>query len=270
MTTTATVYALWSAPRARSTAFFRSMVERGDVIAVHEPFFNVAAFGRTEIGETSITSHSTLLAHLRDRGDAPSVFFKETTDHRYEVVLADQRFLAQARHAFLIRRPEEVAASYHALYPELQRHEVGLETLHELCTAVENAAGHDPIVIDSVDLVARPQATMRAYCQAVAIPFLPGALTWTPADRPEWGRTARWHRRTAASSGFDDGVRRYEQTAQEAERLAAYAAYHRPFYDELRARRLVVPPDSVGGLDRSEVETVRHGHGGQRGGGPVD
>jgi hypothetical protein len=31
------VFALWSAPRARSTAFFRSMLERGDLLALHEP-----------------------------------------------------------------------------------------------------------------------------------------------------------------------------------------------------------------------------------------
>ena len=40
------VFALWSAPRARSTAFVRSMVERGDLIALHEPFCNRADFGR--------------------------------------------------------------------------------------------------------------------------------------------------------------------------------------------------------------------------------
>jgi hypothetical protein len=43
------VFALWSAPRARSTAFFRSMVERGDLIALHEPFFDLLAFGETEV-----------------------------------------------------------------------------------------------------------------------------------------------------------------------------------------------------------------------------
>jgi len=31
-----TVFALWSAPRARSTAFFRSVAERGDVTVLHE------------------------------------------------------------------------------------------------------------------------------------------------------------------------------------------------------------------------------------------
>ena len=30
------VFALWSAPRSRSTAFFRSMLERGDLLALHE------------------------------------------------------------------------------------------------------------------------------------------------------------------------------------------------------------------------------------------
>jgi hypothetical protein len=28
---------LWSAPRSRSTAFYRMMIERGDFTAVHEP-----------------------------------------------------------------------------------------------------------------------------------------------------------------------------------------------------------------------------------------
>jgi hypothetical protein len=34
------VFTLWSTPRARSAAFFRSMLERGDVVAVHLPFYD--------------------------------------------------------------------------------------------------------------------------------------------------------------------------------------------------------------------------------------
>jgi hypothetical protein len=41
------VLALWSAPRARSTAFFRSMLERGDLLALHEPFEGLMYFGDT-------------------------------------------------------------------------------------------------------------------------------------------------------------------------------------------------------------------------------
>ena len=41
-----------------------------------------------------------------------SVFLKDHPPTTYlRDVLADRRFLAEARHAFLIRRPEEIAAS---------------------------------------------------------------------------------------------------------------------------------------------------------------
>ena len=41
---------LWSAPRSRSTAFFRMMIERGDFTGVHEPFSYLAEFGYAEAG----------------------------------------------------------------------------------------------------------------------------------------------------------------------------------------------------------------------------
>ena len=45
------VFALWSAPRARSTAFFRSMAERGDMTVLHEPFCNLRDYGETDAGD---------------------------------------------------------------------------------------------------------------------------------------------------------------------------------------------------------------------------
>lgn len=71
-------------------------------------------------------------------------------------------------------RPEEIAASYHALYPEMKQHEVGLETLRELYRAVVHAGGHQPVVIDSDDLIASPAAVMTGYCQAVGFALSAG------------------------------------------------------------------------------------------------
>ena len=45
------VLALWSAPRCRSTAFERMMMERGDRVVVHEPFSRVVDFGTVEVGD---------------------------------------------------------------------------------------------------------------------------------------------------------------------------------------------------------------------------
>jgi Sulfotransferase domain len=234
------VFALWSAPRARSTVFFRSMVERGDMIAVHEPFCNLADCGETDLDGRTFDSPVSLLAWLRDETDDVSVFLKDTTDRRHGEVLDDQRFLAEARHAFLIRRPEEIASSYYALRPDMRIDEIGLEALHELHTAVRDAGGYRPVVIDSDDLVARPEATMAAYCAAVGLPFVPQALTWEPGERPEWRRSARWHAEVSASSGFEQRERVHTHTVESSDQLARFAAHHLPFYEQLHAQRLDV------------------------------
>jgi hypothetical protein len=63
-----TMLMLWSALRSRSTAFYRMMTERGDFHAVHEPFSNVAIFGRTEIGGKPLASAPEVIAGLAAPG----------------------------------------------------------------------------------------------------------------------------------------------------------------------------------------------------------
>ena len=163
-------------------------------------------------------------------------------DRQHEEVLADRRFLAGARHAFLIRGPEEIAASYYALFPSMTINAIGMERLCEMQTAISNAGGTPPVVIDSDDLVTRPAATMAAYCAAVGLSFNPRALTWEHGERPEWRRSARWHKDISASSGFEQRERVYRHTVENSGGLARFAAHHRPFYEQLYAQRLDVTP----------------------------
>ena len=245
------VFALWSAPRARSTAFFRSMLERGDLLALHEPLEGQLYFGNTEVDGRTFESPAALVTWLRDDTHDLRVFLKETTDSQVlELVAADRRFLAEARHAFLIRRPEEIAASAYAViasihetdpdYPDMRLESIGLEALHALHAAVRDAGGHPPVVIDSDDLVARPEATMAAYCAAVGLPFIPEALTWQPGERPEWRRSARWHADVSATSHFARRERHYAHTVETSDELARFAAHHLPFYEQLYPQRLQV------------------------------
>jgi hypothetical protein len=236
------IFALWSAPRARSTAFFRSMAERGDLTVLHEPFSNLQDYGETDAGGRTFDSPSTLLAWLGDQAHRRDVFLKDTMDHQHDEVLADRRFLAGARHAFLIRGPEEIAASYYALFPSMTINAIGMERLCEMQTAISNAGGTPPVVIDSDDLVTRPAATMAAYCAAVGLSFNPRALTWERGEQPEWRRSARWHTDASNSSGFERHEREYPHTVENSEKLARYAARHRPFYEQLYAQRMDVSP----------------------------
>ena len=119
---------------------------------------------------------------------------------------------------------------------------IGMERLCEMQAAIGNAGGTPPVVIDSDDLVTRPAATMAAYCAAVGLPFNPRALTWEQGEQPEWHRSARWHTDASNSSGFERRERQYQHTVENSEELAQYAAYHRPFYEQLYAQRMDVSP----------------------------
>lgn len=219
------------------------MVERGDMTVLHEPFCNLRDYGEIDAGDRTFGSPLPLLAWLRDETHDMRVFLKDHPPAAYvRDVLADRRFLAEARHAFLIRRPEEIAASNYALHPGMNIGSIGLERLCGVQDAVRDAGGDASAVIDSDDLVARPEATMAAYCAAVGLPFNPRALTWEPGERPEWRRSARWHVDVSASSGFERRERVYPHTVENFRELARFAAHHRPFYERLYAQRLDVKP----------------------------
>lgn len=110
--------ALWSAPRSRSTAFFRMMAERDDVVALHEPFAEVVDHGETQLPGHNVTSIEELIDRLLNLAERTVVFFKETTDKRHQRVLERPDLLRSGRHTFLIRDPREILASYCALRPD--------------------------------------------------------------------------------------------------------------------------------------------------------
>lgn len=234
----ATVFVLWSVARSRSTAFFRSMLARSDLIALHEPFEGLVYIGPLEVGSHRFESAESLMVWLTD-GSTRSVFMKETLSPPVvKLVRSDHRFLTQVRHAFLIRRPVEIAASFFALEGDLRIHDTGVQALHELYVTVSEAGGYQPVVIDSDDLVARPESTMRAYCAAVGLPFIAGAMMWEAGVQPEWQRTARWHEEASASTGFFRPEAPDRHSLSSHSEVRRFVDRHQPFYELLHSHRL--------------------------------
>ncbi|MEV4847324.1 hypothetical protein AB0K20_29415 [Micromonospora matsumotoense] len=232
------VLALWSAPRSRSTAFARMMAERNDHLVVHEPFSQVVDFGEAKVGDRVARTEQEVLDALRAVAAERPVFFKDTMDFRYPALLADVAFLKAATHTFIIRHPTEAIASHFALNPKLGRDEIGFAWLCEVFEAVRSATGTTPTVIDSDDLLDRPEDTVRAYCAAVGIPFVPEALSWRPGMRPEWQATGRWHQSTSRTTGFGrkDGAGAGVVDGNPV--LRGYRDYHLPYYERLRVAAL--------------------------------
>ena len=232
---------LWSAPRSRSTAFFRMMAERGDFTVVHEPFSYLAEFGYADVGGTRVTSAPGLIDALRSLAARKPVFAKETTGKRYPEVLADPDFLARdALHTFLIRHPRETIASYHALNPNAPLHKMGFESQYEIFAEVERHTGRVPVVVDSGDLMRVPATIVAAYCERVGIEFRPQALAWQPADRDEWELSRHWHADVASSTGIGDVAAKPTVDVEQDPVLSGYLSYHMPYYQMLHAQRLSV------------------------------
>jgi hypothetical protein len=229
---------LWAVPRSRSTAFERMMAERGDVEVVHEPFSYLVESGQFTVDGTVATTLTGLFELLLARAGDHRVFVKETSDYSYADLLADPRLYEEVTNTFLIRRPEEVIASYHAMKPQMTLDEVGFDRLCEIFRRVK-ASGGSPIVAEADDLVHEPEKLVQVYCERVGLAFLPESLHWSAGDRPEWSKTGQWHRDASASTGFADFVRDHAARPDNDPWLAEVAAYHRPFYEEMRGFRLV-------------------------------
>lgn len=229
---------LWSAPRCRSTAFLRMMQERGDFEVVHEPLSHVVDFGEAEIAGRRVHSEPEALEALLARSAGVAVFFKDTTDFHYPALLAHEEFLRRARHTFIIRDPAAAIASHHRVNPDVTRDEIGFERLYEIYERVVEVTGQSPPVVEADDLVRRPESTVRAYCQAVGIPFRPEALQWDPGWRDDWKQASAWHVEASERPGFavapDDGP----HDLGGDERLLGYLRHHAPFYERLRAHAL--------------------------------
>lgn len=233
---------LWSAPRSRSTAFFRMMAERGDFTVVHEPFSYLVMHGHTDVAGTRVGSGAELIKVLLELPG--QVFMKETTGFRYPEFVATPEFLEttefldRVTHTFLIRDPRETIPSYLKLEPDARIESIGFELLHEIHTAVVKRTGQQPVVVDAADLAQNPEGTVKAYCAAVGVPFVPEALSWDPAQRPEWQPSRRWHESVAASTGL--GAVTAASAAPPDAVIARYLRHHLPYYEALHAKRLIV------------------------------
>lgn len=232
------IIALWSAPRSRSTAFLRMMMERDDLVAVHEPFSNRADLGRVRVGDLEVSTEPDLIAALWSMAQTTPVFFKDTTDFHFPAVLADRNFLVRAQHTFIIREPGEAIASHYSLNPQLGRDEVGFAWLYEIFEAVVDATGVAPLVMESDDLLQHPREVVQAYCERVDIPFVESAMSWERGAREEWARTDRWHAGANDSAAFEQRRQSYSVTVDTDPLLADYYRYHLPYYEKLHEHRL--------------------------------
>ncbi len=229
--------AMWSGPRNVSTALMRSFGARPDTLVLDEPFYAcyLAATGLDHPGRAAVlASQPTRWAEALATLGAPlpagiTVHYQKHMAHHL-LPEVDTTALSGLRHAYLLRDPAHVVASYARVRGE--------PTLADLGYAqqVQIFRRYGGPVLDSAYLLRDPAGVLTALCAALGIGYDPAMLSWPAGPRDTDGVWApHWYSTVESSTGFAA----YDPApARVPERLRPLVEAAQPYHDELAAHRL--------------------------------
>lgn len=235
--------AMWSGPRNLSTAMMRSFGSRSDTFVSDEPFYGcfLKSSGadhpmRDEVIAAVDCDWESVLDTLKgEPPDGSPIWYSKQMWHHMTGPIGYDDF-AGFIHAFLIREPALMIASYLHKREDAAFEDFGLERQAEFFEREADRLGKAPPVIDAGEVLRDPERVLRALCEALDIPWDPEMLSWKPGRRPTDGPWApHWYGAVEASTGFgppdDDPV----ELPNDARRLADRM---RPFYEQLARYRI--------------------------------
>ena len=235
--------AMWSGPRTISTAMMRAFENRPDTRVWDEPFYahylrqsGLGHPGRDEIIAAHDAEWPTVVdALVGPPPDGAPVFYqKHMTHHLLPHIGRD--WLDQVVHAFLIRDPVEVLASYSKVRADVTLDDLGLEQQVEIFDHVQSRRDGVPPVLDAADVLKDPERLLTLLCEAVGLDFRPAMLAWPAGPRDSDGVWAgHWYAAVEMSTGFKAYTPENISLPSHLMPLAKACA---PYYDRLYEHRL--------------------------------
>ena len=234
---------MWSGPRNLSTAMMRSFGSRSDTFVSDEPFYG--AFLKTSDADHPMRERVIAAMDCDWRrvarslagpvpGGSPIWYQKHMWHHMVGPVGYDD--FTGFTHAFLIREPEQMIASYLRKREAAAFEDFGLERQAEFFEREADRLGTSPPVVDANDVLRDPQGTLSALCAALGIAWDEAMLSWPPGPRSTDGPWApHWYAAVEASTGFGPPESGPVELPEAARRLADRC---RPYYQRLVAHRL--------------------------------
>lgn len=202
--------AMWSGPRNLSTAMMRSFGARADTHVTDEPFYGAylkltgdpqpmadAIIADMDCDWDSVArTMSGPVPH-----DRP-IWYQKHMAHHMEGPIGIEA-LPDHIHAFLIRDPRRVVASYAAKRTKVRPDHLGVTRQRAYFDRVADSLGKAPPVVDSADILKDPPGVLSKLCAALGIPWDPAMLSWAPGRRDTDGIWAsHWYNAVEASTGF--------------------------------------------------------------------
>ena len=235
--------AMWSGPRNLSTAMMRSFGSRADTFVSDEPFYGcflqTSGVGhpmREEVIAAMDCDWRSVMSSLRgDPPDTSPIWYQKQMWHHMVGPIGYDDFTGFT-HAFLIREPERMIASYLRKRENAEFDGFGLDRQAEFFDREAQRLGHAPPVIDAHDVLMDPQSVLTRLCGTLGIPWDMAMLSWLPGRRETDGPWAsHWYGAVEASTGFGPPETDEVRLSDDARLLADRC---RPYYERLAAHRI--------------------------------
>ncbi|MBL4670926.1 MAG: hypothetical protein JKX81_01600 [Arenicella sp.] len=237
--------AMWSGPRNISTAMMRSWESRADTAVVDEPFYAayLTATGimhpmQSEVLASQSSDYSEVIKNelQNELVAGQSIQYqKHMTQHM--VTDLDYDWFSSLRHAFLIRSPEQVVASYGVKRESITADDIGFAKQKEIYDKVVALSGQKPPVIDARDVLTNPANVLQKLCDALNVAFDHNMLSWSAGPRDSDGVwAAHWYHNVEESTGFASYQAKQIDLSKQQQRVADQS---RPYYQEMYKERIV-------------------------------
>jgi hypothetical protein len=217
-----------------------SFAERPDTRVVDEPLYGhfLRVTGTVHPGRDEVLANvecdgdKVMHELLTETADSPAVLFMKQMAHH--LVDIDEAFLARTDNIFLVRDPGQMLPSLTIQLPEAGLADTGLRRQWELYEQLV-AAGRQPAIVDSRELLLDPPGVLSALCRHLDIPFYDDMLAWEAGPREEDGIWApHWYHAVHKSTGFSA----YRHKSEFPDRLRPLLAECAPWYEKLYAHAI--------------------------------
>jgi hypothetical protein len=238
--------AMWSGPRNISTAMMRSWENRSDTVVVDEPFYacyltvtGIQHPMQQEVLASQSSDWPTVIEQELQAAlpvNANVQYQKHMTQHMVNPI--DEDWFRTIKHAFLIRHPAQVVASYGVKRDSVSAHDVGFARQAEIYKMAEDLGFESIPVIDSQDVLANPEEMLTSLCEALDLAFDPAMLCWPAGPRDSDGVWApHWYQNVEKSTHFAPYTPRELELTPEQNAVVEECL---PYYDYMYQQRLCV------------------------------
>ena len=188
----------------------RSFGSRADCVVSDEPFYGAFLKHSGEqhpmtaetIADMDCDWNSVLDTQSGPNPDGATYWYQKHMPH-HMVGPISIRDMPEHRHAFLIRAPERVVASYRNKNELRSPENLGFGRLREYFEWEAARTGSVPPVVDSDAILRDPRQVLEKLCSALGLGWDSAMLEWQTGPHIEdgiWGQ--HWYDKVNASTGF--------------------------------------------------------------------